>query len=93
MSFHVIITLTDGSTIDGIIEDVDRDRVIVLVGEDVMEPEDENESNQQRQFPGVGRPRRFRRFRRKGFPLGNLAALALLGYPYFVPPFPFFYTF
>lgn len=94
MFFHVIITMTDGSTIDGIIEDVDRDRVIISVGEDVMEPENDNESNQQRQFHGYGRPRRrFRRFRRKAFPLGNLAALALLGYPYFAPPFPFYYPF
>jgi small nuclear ribonucleoprotein (snRNP)-like protein len=94
ISFHVIITLSDGSTLDGIIEDVDRERIIILVGEDVMESDNENEPEQQRQFPGGGRHRRrFRRFRRRGFPLGNLAAVALLGYPYFIPPFPFFYTF
>lgn len=94
ISFHVIITMADGSTIDGIIEDVDRERVVVLVGEDVMEAEDENEPNPQRQFHGGGRPRRrFRRFRRRGFPLGNVAALALLGYPFFAPPFPFYYPF
>lgn len=88
---HVTLTMTDGSIFDGIIENVDTDRITVLVGEDVMERESESENEKeadQRQYYGFGRPRRrFRRFRRRGFPLASLAALALL--PYVIPlPYP-----
>jgi len=85
--------MTDGSIIDGIIENVDTERITVLVGEDVMERESENEEEaDQRQYYGYGYGygpprRRFRRFRRHGFPLASLAALALL--PYIAPlPYP-----
>ncbi|MCC3868032.1 hypothetical protein [Terrisporobacter mayombei] len=85
ISFHVLFTMRDGSVFDGIIESVDSDGVTVLVGEDVMEEELENPCSQQRQF---GRPRRFRRFRRRVFPFGTLLALSLLPYPYY-PFFPY----
>lgn len=94
--YHTILTMTDGSTLDGIIENVDKDRIIVLVGEDVMEQEDENEAeaDQQRQYYGYGhrprRRRRHRRFRRKAYPLATLAALSLLPYPYIAPPYPYY---
>lgn len=100
MHFHVILIMKDGSMMDGIIENVEPDRVIVLVGEDVMDMgrEDENESNMERQFFNPGRRpmgmggRRFRRFRRRQFPFGRLAAVSLLEHPFFAPPFfnPFF---
>lgn len=90
MYYHTTLTFTDGSTLDGIIEKVDNDRIIVLVGEDVMEQENENQMGQQRQPYTYGRPRRrFRRFRRQAFPLNTLAALALLRYPYIAPPYPY----
>lgn len=94
--YHTILTMKDGSTLDGIIENVDNDRIIVLVGEDVMEEEGENEADQQRQYQGYGyshgrRPRRrYRRFRRKAYPLATLAALSLLPYPYIAPPYPYY---
>src|SRR5471030_61052 len=91
--YHTTLTMTDGSIIDGIIENVDADRIIVLVGEDVMEQENENQSDQQRQYHAYGRRprRRFRRFRRQAFPLGTLAALSLLPYPYIdQPPYPYY---
>lgn len=95
--YHTTLTMTDGSTLDGIIENVDKDRIIVLVGEDVMEQEDDNEAGQQRQYQGYGygrRPRRrHRRFRRKAFPLATLAALSLLPYPYIAPPYPYYYPY
>jgi len=79
--YHTTLTMTDGSTFDGIIENIDKDMLTVLVGEDVMEDEIENRSDEQRQPFGHGRPRRrFRRFRRRNFPLGTLATLALLPY-------------
>lgn len=57
-------TMKDGSKLDGIIESVDENYVIVLVGEDIVDYGCENESYEQRQFGG---PRRFRRFRRRVF--------------------------
>jgi hypothetical protein len=81
--------MTDGSVVDGIIEDVDNDSIVVLVGEDVMEQDDNEPNNQQRDF--YRRPRRrYRRFRRRRFPLGNLAALSLLAYPFYAPPYPYY---
>lgn len=90
MFYHVKLTMTDGRTIDGIIENVDADRVIALIGEDVMEQDHENEANMQRQYYNYGGPRRFRRFRRQAFPLATLAALSLLPYPYLAPPYPYY---
>jgi hypothetical protein len=89
MYYHVNLTMKDGSTFDGIIENVEMDSITVLVGEDVMELESEHDSDT-RQYYGYGRPRRrFRRFRRRRFPIGSLAALALL--PYIVPPpYPYY---
>ncbi|RDY22386.1 hypothetical protein CHF27_013775 [Romboutsia maritimum] len=87
-SYHTIFTMKDGSVFDGIIESVDQDCVIVLVGEDVMDEEFENQYNQQRQY---GRPRRFRRFRRRSFPLATLIALSLLQYPYYAPPYSYYH--
>lgn len=90
MNYHTILTMKDGSTLDGIIESVDTDHIVVLVGEDVMEQEDENQYDQQRQFHGFGRPRRrFRRFRRRRFPFNILAALSLL--PHFDPPYHYYH--
>ena len=82
--YHVVITLKDGSTHDGIIEDVDMDGVNMLVGEDVMEDDLEGQYDEERQFHMHGFPRRrFRRFRRRRFPLASLAALSLLAFPVF----------
>lgn len=90
--YHVVLTMTDGNTFDGIIEIVEGDRISVLVGEDVMDQEIENQNNQQRQYHDYDRPRRrFRRFRRRSFPLANLAAISLLPYPYIAqPPYPYY---
>ena len=93
MYYHIILTMTDGSKVDGIIENVDMDGVNMLVGEDVMEKEEENQSDGQRQYYNYNRPRRrFRRFRRRKFPLNNLAELALLSYiaPQPYPYYPYY---
>lgn len=85
--YLVSMTMADGSTMDGIIEDVDRDSVSMLVGEDVMEQESGNVSDY-RQYGGYARPRRrFRRFRRRRFPIATIAALALLPY---ISPYPYY---
>jgi len=90
MYYHIIITMTDGSKFDGIIENVDKDKITVLVGEDVMEKESENQSDEQRQYNNYNRPRRrFRRFRHRFFPLHELSEFALL--PYITPqPYPYY---
>jgi hypothetical protein len=95
MYYHVTLVMTDGSTHDGIIENVDDNNITMLVGENVMEKEAENEPNQQRQYGGYGhfynRPR-FMRYRRRVFPFANLAELALL--PYIAPPiYPYPYPY
>lgn len=90
MYYHVTLSMKDGSSFDGIIENVGMDRVSVLVGEDVMERESENEGDIRQYYGGYGRPRRrFRRFRRRNFPLASLAALAL--FPYAAPYYPYPY--
>lgn len=82
--YHIILTMTDGRKMDGIIEDVDADDITMLVGEDVMEEDSEDQSDEQRQYHHFNRPRRrFRRFRRRRFPIHNLASIALL--PYITP--------
>lgn len=79
MNYHTYFKMRDGSTFDGIIENVDRDYVIVWVGEDVIDDGCKNQYDEQRQY---GRPRRHRRFRRRVFPLSALAALYLLSFPF-----------
>lgn len=96
MYYHVTLKMNDGNEIDGIIENVAPDRIIVLVGEDATEPEVENKSEGQRQYSyNYGRPRmRYRRFRRQAFPLATLAALSLLPYPVLPPyPYPVYYPY
>ncbi|EKQ54445.1 MULTISPECIES: hypothetical protein [unclassified Clostridium] len=93
MYYHTKLTLTDGRTFDGIIENVDPDRIIILVGEDVLARENESHSEQYRVYPGYYHPGpgpiRYRRFVRQAFPLASLAALSLLPYPYIAPPVPY----
>ncbi|MFD2704097.1 MULTISPECIES: hypothetical protein [Salibacterium] len=82
MYHDVVVTFKDGSTADGIIENVDSEKMQMLVGETMMADSHENESSRQ-YGGGYGygpERRRYRRFRRRQFPLGALAALALLPY-------------
>lgn len=91
---HVVFNMKDGSSFDGIIENVGPDSITVLVGEDVMEREDSNKSYERQYYGGgywdgygYGRPRRrFRRFGRQIIPIAALASLALL--PYAFAPYP-----
>ena len=80
MYYHTVLTMRDGSKIDGIIENVGTDRIMVLVGEDVIvDQECENQFDRQ---ASDRRPRRFRRFRRRIFPLSTLLAISLLAHPF-----------
>ena len=82
--YQATLVMIDGSTFDGIIEDVDEDNVTLLVGEDVIDQEMEEQPDKQRQYGGYGPRRRQRRYRRRNLPLANLAQLALLSY--IIPP-------
>ncbi|WP_181350676.1 hypothetical protein [Thalassobacillus sp. CUG 92003] len=84
--YHVIISMSDGNSVDGIIIDVDDHSITVLVGEDV-------EHEEERQFYGGYGRRRARRFGRRTFPLAALTALALFPYftPYYPPYYPYYY--
>ena len=87
--YNVTLTLSDGSVLDGMIESVELERIIMLVGEDVIDPDDdENTYDKNRQHGHRGPRRRFRRFRRRSFPFGNVIAIGLLPY---IPPHPFLF--
>ena len=78
MNYHVIGQMSDGSQVEGIIEDVDDEGVTMLVPENIEADE--------RQFGGYGGygRRRFRRFRRRRFPF------TFFVFPFFFP-FPYYY--
>lgn len=93
MGYHITIVMKDGSTLDGMIEKVDANGITMLVGEDVMDDEEDmdqsmNQPNVQRQFGKGRRMRRHRRFRRRGFPFNSIKRVFPIIYPY--PFFPFF---
>jgi small nuclear ribonucleoprotein (snRNP)-like protein len=96
--YHVIVTLKDGSSVDGIIIEVKDDGITILISEDVSVDEDGNADEDQRQYGygGYGR-RRARRFRRSFLPLAGLTALALFPYAspyaYYYPTYPYTYPY
>ncbi|WP_244199484.1 hypothetical protein [Halobacillus trueperi] len=87
--YHVMVQTKDGRSFDGVITDVNHDKMTILVSEDVMLDEDGNAMDDQRQY-GYGR-RRARRFRRQVLPLAGLATLAL--FPYLANPYPYYYQY
>ena len=95
LSYHAVLIMDDGSTLDGIIEGVDdnSDEIVVLAGEDVV-IDDNNADNMSRQQPmGYNRPNRYRRFRRRRFPINRIIRLELLRYPFIYPIYPYPYPF
>lgn len=97
MNYHVKFTMKDGSTFDGVIVNMEPDKIIALVGKDVIDKGDDdikyNHKNQYRLVYGVPQPYpiRYRYFGPQEFPVASLAALSLLSYPYFTPPYPYNY--
>ncbi|MCL1631813.1 hypothetical protein M3N64_07600 [Sporolactobacillus sp. CPB3-1] len=76
MNYHVIAEMADGKKMEGIIEDINDQGVVMLIPEDVNDAE--------RYFYGPGGRRRFRRFNRFLFPF-------ILFVPPFFYPYPYFY--
>ena len=87
-SYHAVIIMDDGTTVDGIIENINGDEIIMLVGEDVLA----SENDQSRQPPGgYNRPNRYRRFRCRNYPIRGINRIGLLPYPYIPPVYTFPY--
>ncbi|MCA0972420.1 hypothetical protein LCM20_17635 [Halobacillus litoralis] len=92
-NYYVVIQLNDGRQVDGIITDVTKDKIEMMVSETVEGQEGQSED---RQFGRWG----YRRFRPGFFPVAALTSLALLPfvrpYPYYAPypyygPYPYYY--
>jgi hypothetical protein len=81
INYHVIGQMSDGSNVEGIIEDVDNEGVTMLVPEEV-----DDDSDDMRYGGYGGYRRRFRRFRRRRFPF------RVFVFPFFVP-FPYYYPY
>lgn len=85
--YHVVLTMNDGSIIDGIIEEANDNNIKILVGEDMVP-----DNNMNRQPSGGNR---FRRFRPRNYPANRINNVGLYPYPVPVPiypiyPYPFF---
>lgn len=95
---NVALIMSDGGIFDGIIESIEENHIIMLVGEDVIELDDNDDDyeshDEKRQYGNMGhnrRPRRrSRRFRRRPFPFPNVVAVELLPY---IPPYPYPYPY
>ena len=92
LSYHAVLIMNDGSTCDGIIEGVDEDKIIVLVGEDVIIDDNGDTTGRQRPM-GYNQPNRYRRFRRRGFPIDGVNRMELLRYPFIYPVYPYPYPY
>ena len=84
MNYHVIGHLSDGTNIDGIIEDMDDDGVTMLMPEEV---DDDTDGRQYGGYGGYGGGyrRRFRRFRRRRFPYSAFIFPFIIPFPYYYP--------
>lgn len=91
LSYHTIFTMDDGSTLDGIIDGIQGDNIILLVGEEIIV--DENGNNMTRQRPMGFGPGRFRRFRRRGFPINRINRIRPIIYPFIYPIYPYPYPY
>ena len=80
-SFHVILLLKDGIRLDGIIQDINDEGVLVLVGEDVFKNPSQNTPNRQNYM--------YRRYKPRFFPFAALATTYIMPYSYYTPFFLF----
>ena len=84
-NFYVVGQMSDGTQMEGILEDYDDEGITMMVPEDVDEAEVEGmrEFGVYGGFP-YGR-RRFRRFRRRRFPRFVFVFPFFFPYPYYYP--------
>ncbi|MFW2488053.1 hypothetical protein ACN077_05675 [Clostridium chromiireducens] len=89
--YHIIFTTKDSGTFDGIIKNVEENRIIVLVGKDIIKTVSRNTSYQQRQYDEyINLTQRYIRFEPKEVPLDALTGLYLLPYPNIAPELPYY---
>ncbi|MET3698914.1 hypothetical protein SAMN05877753_110150 [Bacillus oleivorans] len=88
-NFHVIGQMSDGTQMEGILEDYDDEGITMLVPEEVDEAEVEGMTGT-RGFGPYGR-RRFRRFRRRRFPRIVFVFPFFFPYPYYAYPYGYPY--
>ena len=81
MNFHVMFFLKDGIKLDGIIQDINEEGVLVLVGEDVFKNPSQNTPNRQNYM--------YRRYKPRFFPFAALATTYIMPYSYYTPFFLF----
>ena len=81
MNFHVMLFLIDGIKLDGIIQDINEEGVLVLVGEDVFKNPSQNTPNRQNYM--------YRRYKPRFFPFAALATTYIMPYSYYTPFFLF----
>lgn len=80
-SFHVMLFLKDRIKLDGIIQDINEEGVLVLVGEDVFKNPSQNTPNRQNYM--------YRRYKPRFFPFAALATTYIMPYSYYTPFFLF----
>ena len=81
MNFHVMLFHKDGIKLDGIIQDINEEGVLVLVGEDVFKNPSQNTPNRQNYM--------YRRYKPRFFPFAALATTYIMPYSYYTPFFLF----
>lgn len=91
LSYHIVLVLDDGSSVDGIIQGMDDSGINILAGEDMMVDEDKKSMNRQ---PPRGY-NRFRRFRPRNYPYRRINRVGLMPYPIYplFPPVPLPYPY
>lgn len=87
MNYHVIGQLSDGSKVDGIIDDMDEESVTMLVPEEFDGEQENRQYGYGDEYDDYGRPRRrrYRRFRRLRFPYVVFVFPYIRPYPYYYP--------
>ena len=81
MNFHVMLFLKYGIELYGIIQDINDEGVLVLVGEDVFKNPSQNTPNRQNYM--------YRRYIPRFFPFAALATTYIMPYSYYTPFFLF----
>ena len=81
MNFHVMLFLKYGIELYGIIQDINDEGVLVLVGEDVFKNPSQNTPNRQNYM--------YRRYKPRFFPFAALATTYIMPYSYYTPFFLF----
>lgn len=81
MNFHVMLFLKYGIELYGIIQDINDEGVLVLVGEDVFKNPSQNTPNRQNYM--------YRRYKPRFFPFAALATTYIMPYSYYTAFFLF----